>query len=258
MSRRDDYPHGVPCWVTCLADDVPGAADFYAALFGWTYVTDDDQSYAVALLDGQQVAGIGSRSEAGPEAESAWITAVRVDDAAASAEQARAAGGTVLAADLDMSPAGRLSVVSDPTGATITAWQAGDRFGAERVNEPGAWAMSLLQTPDPDRARSFYAETFGWQAEAFGPVELFRKPGYVGGEPQQPVPRDVIAAMAPCEGPAVWAVDFWVSDAEAVAETAAAHGGAVLEPVHDEANFRRARLRDPEGAEFTVSQLVLS
>ena len=63
--------------------------------------------------------------------------------------------------------------------------------------------------------------------------------------------------MAPSEGPAVWAVDFWVTDADAAATTTAARGGTVIEPVHDEANFRRARLCDPGGAEFTVSQLVL-
>jgi predicted enzyme related to lactoylglutathione lyase len=34
MSERDDYPHGVPCWVTNLAPDVPAAMDFYGELFG--------------------------------------------------------------------------------------------------------------------------------------------------------------------------------------------------------------------------------
>ena len=87
---------------------------------------------------------------------------------------------------------------------------------------------------------------------------MLRLPGYVGGEPEQPVPRDVVAARAPSGGDAArWAVDFWVADAEAAAATAQARGGKVLEAVHDAPPFRQARLADPEGAEFSVSQLAV-
>ena len=36
--------------------------------------------------------------------------------------------------------------------------------------------------------------------EDFGGATLWRVPGYVGGEPMQPVPRDVVAVMAPLNG----------------------------------------------------------
>ncbi len=255
MSSRDDYPAGVPNWVSCLADDVPATTAFYGALFGWTYAVAPDGSYAVAHRNGRQVAGIGTRAAASPDAECAWVTSVRVADTAALAHQVSAAGGAVLAADLDMSPAGRITVFTDPTGALLTGWQAGDRNGAELVNEPGAWAMSVLQTPDPERAAGFFGTVFGWTVESFGPVELFRLAGYVGGEPQQPVPRDVVAAMMPGT-PAGWAVDFWIDDADAGAAAAVEHGGAVVAPVVEHGNFRRAVLRDPGGAVFTVSQLI--
>ena len=65
-----------------------------------------------------------------------------------------------------------------------------------------------------------YGDVFGWQAQRMGEAEaaptLFRLPGYVGGEPQQPVPRDVVAVMfAEFEAPPRWSVDFWVSSATA-------------------------------------------
>jgi predicted enzyme related to lactoylglutathione lyase len=98
---------------------------------------------------------------------------------------------------------------------------------------------------------------FGWEAEPAGPISLFRLPGFVGGEPEQPVPRDVVAALQPgAAGPAGWAVDFWIADAEAAAATAERAGGRVLEPPADAGPFRRAVLADPEGAAFSVSQLV--
>ncbi|MGZ4274359.1 MAG: VOC family protein, partial [Solirubrobacteraceae bacterium] len=166
----------------------------------------------------------------------------------------------VLVEPFGVPPAGRMAVIADPAGAAFIAWEAGGRQGAARVNEPSAWAMSLLITPDPEGARRFYGELFGWQAEAFGPtVWLFRRPGYVGGEPEQPVPRDVVAAMTAGEdGPAAWSVDFWIADADAAAAAAPGLGGSVVAEPFDEAIFRRAILAAPDGATFSVSQLQLS
>ena len=257
MSERDGFPHGVPCSVTCLAADIPAAMAFYGELFGWTFETNPDASFAVAHLRGREVAGIGSRTAAGPEVDAAWITNVAVDSADAAAERTTAVGGALVAGPMDMAPAGRLSVLSDPGGAVFCAWEPLARKGAELVNEPSAWAMSLLRTTEPDAAAAYYGAMFGWEPEAFGPVSLLRLPGFVGGEPSQPVPRDVVAALQPCdEAPARWAVDFWIADADAAAATAERAGGRVLEPPVDADPFRRAVLADPEGAAFSVSQLV--
>src|SRR4029077_18160136 len=95
----------------------------------------------------------------------------------------------------DAAPAGRLVVLADPSGAVLCAWEAGTREGAQTVNEPSAWAMSTLHTTDPEGSIAFYKAVFGWQPELFGPVTLWRLPGYVGGEPKQPVPRDVVGVM---------------------------------------------------------------
>jgi predicted enzyme related to lactoylglutathione lyase len=48
-----------------------------------------------------------------------------------------------------------------------------------------------------------------------------------------------------------------VSDTDATAATADELGGRVLAAPFDAPGFRRAVLADPEGAEFSVSQLVL-
>ena len=256
MSERDGFPHGVPCSVTCLAADISAAMDFYSAVFGWTFETDPELSFAVARLRGREVAGIGSRTAAGPDVEAAWITNVRVDSAEAAAARVADAGGALVAGPMDMAPAGRLAVLSDPGGAVFCAWEPLARSGAELVNEPSAWAMSALQTQDEDAAAGFYGALFGWEPEASGPMTLFRLPGFVGGEPEQPVPRDVVAAMLPGDGSAGWAVDFWIADADAAAAAAEERGGRVLDPPADAGPFRRAVLADPEGAAFSVSQLM--
>src|SRR5919198_628189 len=80
-----------------------------------------------------------------------WDT-VYSDDPDAAAERARAAGGEVLAEPFDVT-GGRLAVIADPAGAVFGVWRG---RGAQLVNEPGAWAMSTLHTPDPTRAAEFY------------------------------------------------------------------------------------------------------
>jgi uncharacterized protein len=258
MSVRDHYPAGVPCWTVALHADPEAGAAFYAGLFGWE-VDASDEGFFLARLRGREVAGIAPRPDTDPPPAPAWMTHVRVDSAEAAAARAQAAGGTVVAGPMDMAPAGRLAVLADPAGAVLCAWEALDREGAQVVNEPSAWAMSALRTPEPDAAAAFYGAVFGWRAEPFGPPEagmaLLRLEGFVGGEPQQPVPRDVVAAMVPGDV-AAWDVDFWIDDADAAAQRAPALGGSVVAAPHDAPPFRRAVLADPEGATFSVSQLV--
>jgi predicted enzyme related to lactoylglutathione lyase len=260
MSDRDEYPAGVPCWVENLTDDVDRTRGFYGELFGWEWsepgpmAGDPAQPYYVARRRGRDVAGVAP-SPAGVAAT--WMTHVRVQSAAGAARAAERAGGVVVAGPLDVAPAGRLAVLADPAGAALCAFEPGLRRGAQAVNEPGAWAMSLLSTPDPDRAAHFYAELFGWRTEPFGEATLFRLPGYVGGEPEQPVARDVVAALVADEaGPARWDVDFWTRNAQEATAVAERRGGRVLAPIHEAPPFRRAVIADPAGAVLTVSQLV--
>jgi hypothetical protein len=276
MSRRDQYPPGVPCFVDTLTPDLAAARQFYGGLFGWEFAGpgampgDPPGEYVVARLRGHDVAGIGSAPAGnGSSPPPAWNTHVAVRDADETADRALAAGGTVLVEPFDAPPAGRQAVLADPAGAVFCVWEPGSRQGAALVNEPSAWAMSLLSTHDPDGAQAFYGELFGWHAEPFdaGPgmqLWLWRLPGYVGGEPAQPVPRDVVAAMSELEAsgdaaaPAPnWGVDFWIADAEAAALAAPTLGGSVVAPPFEAAGFKRAVLADPHGAVFSTSQLML-
>ena len=61
--------------------------------------------------------------------------------------------------------------------------------------------MSSLSTPDLDGAKAFYGSVFGWETDTFSMGEisatLWRLPGFVGGEPSQPVPADVSRRARP-------------------------------------------------------------
>jgi predicted enzyme related to lactoylglutathione lyase len=264
MSNRDQYPPGVPCWVDTAQPDPGAALDFYGALLGWEFIGpgpmpgDPPGEYHVARIRGRDVAGISSLPPGGP-ALPAWTTHVAVDSADAAADRARAAGGTVVVEPFDAPPAGRMAVLSDPDGAVFCVWQAGARHGAQVLNEPSAWAMSMLNAREADSAKAFYGEVFGWQADPFAPgVELFRLPGYVGGEPEQPVPRDVVAVLASGEGLPVWSVDFWIDDAESAAARATELGGSVVVAPREIPGFLNTVIADPAGAVLSLSELRYS
>ena len=253
MSERDGHQPGVPCWVDLLAGDVNAAMSFYGEVLGWEFDGPGPGQYFVAQTRGRDVAGVGGQPPDG--APVAWNTYVSVASVEESAEAAAVAGGQILVAPFDALPAGRVAVIADPSGATLCLWEPRDRQGAQLVNEPSAWAMSMLHTGDPGACEAFYREVFGWESEPFGPagVKLFRLPGYVGGEPQQPVPRDVVAAMVPADGDSYWSVDFWVDDADAVSAATAQRGGSMLAPPSDAGGMRQAVLADPAGVSFSVT-----
>ena len=267
MSERETYQAGVPCWVDTAQPDPEAALRFYGDLFGWEFVGpgpmpgDPPGSYYVARLRGRDVAGISSQPPAGVPPSPVWTTYVSVSSAEKTAARAQEAGGAVIVRPFDALPAGRMAVLSDPAGAVFCAWEARERRGAQLVNEPSAWAMSALSTTDPDSSKTFYGRVFGWKTDSFdnGAVEvtLWRLPGYVGGEPRQPVPRDVVGVMTSRhDGPLPhWSVDFWVDDADRTAARAATLGGSVLAGPFDIPGFRRAILQDPQGAVFSISRL---
>ncbi len=251
MSERDGFEPGVPCWVDTRQPDPQAAVDFYTRLFGWEAEPSD---YTICRLRGADVAAIA------PGTLPAWSTHIWVESADETAAQVQDAGGRVVTAPFDLPGAGRTAVLADPAGAEFSVWQPEGHKGAQRVNEPGAWAMSSLSTPDLDGAKAFYGAVFGWETDTFSAgeisVTLWRLPGFEGGEPEQPVPADVIATSVPSDGPPQWGVDFWVDDTDATAERATELGGTAIVPPFDLPIGRTAILADPQGAAFSISRVV--
>lgn len=264
MSERDTYPPGVPCWVTAIQPNPEAAADFYGELFGWDY--EDRGGFFVARLRGKDVAAVAPLPrDVDPPPPADWITDICVDSADDVAARARSAGGSVLAEPFD-GPAGRVTVIADPAGAVFGASERRLHEGAQLVNEPGAWSMSSLNTRDAGRASEFYGDLFDWTAESLdlggAEISLFRLEGFVGGEPEQPVARDVVATMMPSEprdagdsAESRWGLDFWIADTDLAAADVEGLGGGVVVPPEDNLAFRTAVLADPNGATFSVSQL---
>jgi len=88
-------------------------------------------------------------------------------------------------------------------------------------------------------------------------VTLLRLPGHVEGEPEQPVPRDVVAVMHAADGDARWSVEILVADVDQAAAATVEHGGIVTVSPHELPRFRNAVIADPAGARLSLSPLVV-
>jgi predicted enzyme related to lactoylglutathione lyase len=267
MSERDGYRAGVPCWVDTWQPDADAAVAFYAPLFGWetedTMPAGVDGKHFMCRLRGRDVAAIASRPGAAPDV-TAWTTYVWVDDVDATVDKVTQAGGTVVMEAFDALDGGRIAVIADPANAVLGLWQPGAHKGAQLVNEPGAYSMSGLTTSDPEGAKRFYPEVFGWGIDVMdagdAEIVMWILEGYLGGEPQQPVRRDVVATMLPpdadSEAPPHWSVDFWIADVDAATEKVRELGGELLAEPYDipGTGLRQAVIADPQGATLSLTQ----
>jgi predicted enzyme related to lactoylglutathione lyase len=243
---------GVPCWVDLATPDLKGARAFYSALFGWIPVASPEPEaggYTNFHLDGQAVAGVGPvMGEGQPPA---WTTYVATDDVDDTANLVEKAGGRVLMAPMDVMEYGRLAILTDPTGAAFGAWQAGTHKGAELFNVPGSLTWNELATRDPEGAKTFYGEVFGWEAEesAMGPdTYITWKLGdrTVGGM----IP--MFGEEWPPDLPPHWMLYFAVADTDTTVAKATELGGTVSVPPTDLPVGRFAVLGDPQGAFFSI------
>ena len=270
MAGPRTYPHGVTCWIDTGQPDLEAAAQFYSGLFGWALAEAAPPGvpgkYLIATLDGADVAAL-TTAAAGP---ARWNTYVAVDDAGATADAVATAGGTVVDRPTE-GPGAQIATCADPAGAEFGLWQAGDRPGAQVTNAPGSWNFSNLHTAEPDAAMAFYRPIFGWRTTDLDEAgTMIQVPGYGRHlastvdpgilERQAAAPdgfEDAIgwlAATKPGE-PVRWHVTFAVADRDETAATAERLGATVVESTADMWS-RNALLRDPQGAEFTVSQFT--
>ena len=246
MGEVEHYPEGIFCWVDLGTDDAPAAKRFYGGLFGWEFddlPTGEQGTYSICRLDGKAVAGLYDRAE-----RPGWGSYIKVEDVDRAAGRARGLGAEVLVEPFDTPGGGRVATVRDPAGAAVSLSQPGEGFGAEVVNQDGAWTWNELVAPDLGEATSFYGELLGWAAApipgavartSFSLGELLVGGGHAPIGPEDPTPR--------------WTISFWVADADRCVErTTELGGGVVLAPM-DIPVGRFAIVSDPGGAAFTVA-----
>lgn len=243
MADKTGYAQGEPSWVDLATDDVAAAKTFYSTLFGWEaedVPMPDAGGYGMFALGGRHVGGYGTRPEGRPVS---WAVYVAVDDLDKVCELATGNGGTVVMGPLDVFTAGRMAVVQDPTGASISFWQAGDHHGAGVQDEANALTWVELSTTDVARATEFYSAVLGWAPEASDTGGMEYTEFKLGD-------RSVAGMMASENGASYWMPYFQPSDLDRTIGEATALGATLMVPSTPIPGGDFAILADPQGAAF--------
>jgi predicted enzyme related to lactoylglutathione lyase len=109
-------------WNEHMSRDYAASKAFYRAMFGYEYqdVSEGGFRYAMLMVDGREVGGIGQLPDGTPEgAPAAWSVYFAVDDTDAAVAAVAALGGDIVQPIRD-SPYGRIGVVTDNQGAVFS------------------------------------------------------------------------------------------------------------------------------------------
>ncbi|MEV7955934.1 VOC family protein [Streptomyces sp. NPDC087532] len=159
------FAQSAPCWVDVQLPDLEAGKRFYGELFGWTFRAGDGP-YADAFSGGKLVAALVAKQDG--RMPTAWGIYFATDDIVASVARVREAGGQVIIDPVRAGRAGAVAQAADPGGAVFGLWQAGDREGFEKQNEPVSFCWTEVHTRHKDRVDAFYEEVFGFQGTDLG------------------------------------------------------------------------------------------
>jgi predicted enzyme related to lactoylglutathione lyase len=250
------YPDATFCWADLATTDTAGGKAFYTTLFGWDYQDRpiaEGVYYTMFQKDGHHVAALGPMQ---PEQQAQgmpafWTSYISVDDLEGTVVRVAELGGTVLMGPMDVFEEGRMALVMDPTGAPVALWKAGNHIGAGLVNTVGAMSWNELATRDPERAAAFFTELLGWD------VELLEEIGYRTLTNRGRMAGGIIQ-IGEDWGDVLphWMVYFTVADLDQAIAKVKELGGQAMEPMESPGVGRFAVVGDPQGAVFTVIQLV--
>jgi predicted enzyme related to lactoylglutathione lyase len=247
---------GKVIWTELVTPDLAAAERFYTGLFGWNFhdLSSGNDHYAVALLDGERVAGIVQHViRPGEKRQPAWLTFIAVRDVDAATRVAVSNGGKVVIAPRTFDSRGRQAILADPQGAVFAVLASFSGDPGDYLAAPGAWIWSSLMARDAGTDAAFYETVFGYdvfdlESEAGQEHVILSTDDYARASVNS-MPADS-ARRHPH-----WLNFVRVTDAAAAATRVITLGGSVLvAPRVDRHGGKVAVLADPMGAPFGVME----
>jgi uncharacterized protein len=104
--------------------NVDRAKAFYGKLFAWKLSDVPFPGGTYTMVDVGKGTGGGIMQQMIPDATSAWLPYVNVDDIDAATKKARSLGAKIMKDVEEVMGMGWLSIFVDPTGAMIGLWEA--------------------------------------------------------------------------------------------------------------------------------------
>ena len=104
--------------------DLKRAKEFYGKLFDWKLEdTPMPGGGSYTMINVGNGTGGGMLTSPTPGVPPHWLTYVGVDDVRAATQKAKQHGAKVVQDVMEVGEHGTMSVITDPTGATLAMWQ---------------------------------------------------------------------------------------------------------------------------------------
>jgi len=256
MSRVKQHRENTFCWADLVTIDANAAKKFYKTVFNWSAIdvpAGENQTYTMLQKDGKNVCALYAMDKERQQQSEPpfWQSYVAVKDIDAIIKKVIKLEGKIILSPFDIFDYGRMSVIQDPTGASLALWQANQHIGAELIKEQDTICWNELYTENIAIATEFYSTLFGWTAHqvtgAVGEEYTVFKSGdfAVGG---------MLKIESNCEAISPhWAVYFSVENCDSSLEFFQSQGATVKSEVMEyEGQERFAVVQDPQGAHFLI------
>jgi uncharacterized protein len=102
--------------------DVSAAKTFYSELFGWSF-TDNDMGGGMIYSTFKPSSGPGGGMFSMPGMPTFWLAYVGVEEINAATDKAKSLGATIHKGPMEIPNIGWMTILVDPTGATIALFQ---------------------------------------------------------------------------------------------------------------------------------------
>jgi uncharacterized protein len=250
--------HGDFIWYELMTPDAGASTAFYGAILDWTIVNSGQDGFdyrEIQAGDGGYIGGIMQLTPEMADAHPGWVGYIAVADVDASVASIEKAGGKLCMPARDLEGVGRFAMVADPQGAMfyVMTSATGETSHAYAEHEPmiGHCGWNELATSDPQAAKAFYGQQFGWAAA--GEMDMGEMGAYHFLQASDQ--RFLIgAAYKKIEADPMshWLFYFRVANLDAAMGAVKANGGQIyMEPVAlpDGPDFSMIAY-DPQGAAF--------
>lgn len=249
-------------WYELMTSDADGAQAFYGGLVGWDFRAADQgvMDYRQFGMNGTVIGGCLPITEEMTQggARPLWAGYIAVQDVDVSAEAVKRSGGEILLPPYDIPDVGRIAFIADPQGAPLyvmrpaTGEHVSESFSTHLPRE-GHCAWNELATSDPQAAKSFYGDVFGWETAdtmnlgPLGDYDILRNGAdrdFTFGAVMQK-PEEVPVSL--------WSFYFRVAGIDDAVRFIEMHGGQVLNgPLEIPGGDFALNALDPQGANFSL------
>jgi predicted enzyme related to lactoylglutathione lyase len=232
-------------WHDHISNDPDKARDFYSKLLGWKteVFKPGEMDYPMITVDGETHGGFGPAQGGAPPH---WLGHIGVEDVDETVSRAEAAGGSILAAPMDIPEVGRMAVIRDPQGAVFSVFSSA---ADDWTPTEGVFVWEELHTTDVEGAKSFYREVIGWSAND---TDMGGGSTYTIFESNGEQRAGCMTIRQP-DMPPNWLTYIGTDDVDAACKRAEELGAQkMVDPMDIPGIGRFAGLTDPTGAVFAL------